>query len=238
MPDVRTALVSDGQIRTLREDGAVALRGVFDAAWIEMLRGGVEETMSSPGPFSKDYAPPGEGKFFTDHSMFLRLEPFRRFAWGVEIMRDTGGDPERRARLQERLGDAMWAGRTNAQRGIDHLEEALATYVELADEGRAARVHSRLGRVFSGIPFELIDMPRATRHFDAALEVLGRDPDSTTLGALLFSRGAAFMIANEPHQGVAACREALRIATLHSNEILEAGARALLGNNLGLLGQL
>ena len=35
------------------------------------------------------------------------------------------------------------------------------------------------------------------------------------------------MIANEPHKGVAACREVLRIATLHGNEILEAGARAL-----------
>jgi ectoine hydroxylase-related dioxygenase (phytanoyl-CoA dioxygenase family) len=80
MPDVLT-LVSDDQIRTLREDGAVALRGVFDLASIETLRGGVEDAMASPGPFSKDYAPVGEGRFFADHSMFQRFESFRRFVW-------------------------------------------------------------------------------------------------------------------------------------------------------------
>ena len=66
MSDVRTTLVSDDEIRTLSEDGAVALRGVFDAAWIETLRDGVDDTMASPGPFSKDYAPDGAGRFRRD----------------------------------------------------------------------------------------------------------------------------------------------------------------------------
>ena len=81
MSSTGDTLVSDDQIRTLREDGAVALRGVFDAPWIETLREGVDDTMATPGPFAKDYAPDGAGRFFTDHSMFLRMEPFRRFAW-------------------------------------------------------------------------------------------------------------------------------------------------------------
>ncbi len=81
MPDAGNTLVSDDQIRMLREDGAVALRGVFDAAWIDALRDGVEQAIADPGPFSKDYAPAGEGSFFTDHTMFQRLEPFRRFLW-------------------------------------------------------------------------------------------------------------------------------------------------------------
>jgi ectoine hydroxylase-related dioxygenase (phytanoyl-CoA dioxygenase family) len=79
MSEVKTKLVSDEEIRTLREDGVVALRGVFDVSWIELLRGGFEDAMASPGPFSKDYAPEGQGKFFTDHTMFQRLESFRRF---------------------------------------------------------------------------------------------------------------------------------------------------------------
>ena len=81
MTDRATRRVSDEDIRALGEDGAVALRGVFDAAWIDSLRDGVEQAIADPGPFSKDYAPAGEGSFFTDHTMFQRLEPFRRFLW-------------------------------------------------------------------------------------------------------------------------------------------------------------
>ena len=81
MSDVRSKLVSNDEIRTLREDGAVAIRGAFDPAWIGSLHDGVDETMASPGPFSKDYAPDGAGRFFTDHSMFMRQEEFRRFVW-------------------------------------------------------------------------------------------------------------------------------------------------------------
>lgn len=66
-------------IRTYREDGAAAVRGVFDREWIAVLREGVEAAIAAPGPVAKDYAAEGEGSFFTDHHMFLRFEPFRRF---------------------------------------------------------------------------------------------------------------------------------------------------------------
>jgi class 3 adenylate cyclase len=156
----------------------------------------------------------------------------------VEIMRDTGSDPERRARLQERLGDALWSSGTNAQRGVDHLEEALATYEELRDERRAARVHGRLARVFSGLPYDHVDMPRANKHYDAALKVIEREPDSPALGAVLIARAGACMITNQMNQGVADCQAALRIAKLHSIEPLTAAALGLLGMNLSCLGRL
>ena len=54
------------------------------------------------------------------------------------------------------VGDALWSGHTDSQRGIDHLEEALATYEEVRDERRAAQVHSRLARVFAGIPYDQV----------------------------------------------------------------------------------
>lgn len=155
----------------------------------------------------------------------------------VEIMRDSGAEPKRRARLEERLGDALWSKGTDGQRGIDHLEAALATYEELGDEQRAAQVHSRLGRVFSGIPFEHFDMERATTHFEAAEAVLGRDPDSVALGALLISRGAAHLLCGETDKGSEACERALRIATSSGIEALAAGALAILGFNRMLLGR-
>jgi len=150
----------------------------------------------------------------------------------VELMRDSGVEPKRRARLEERLGDALWSKGTDGQRGIDHLEAALATYEELGDEQRAAQVHSRLGRVFSGIPMEHVDMRRAVKHFDAAQKVLGRDPDSVALGALLVSRGAAYYLHGEPEKGAETCEESLRIARKHGFDALTAGALALFGCNL------
>jgi class 3 adenylate cyclase/tetratricopeptide (TPR) repeat protein len=155
----------------------------------------------------------------------------------VEIMRDMGADPGRRARLQEHLGDAMWSAVTGAQRGIDHLEEALATYEELRDEPRAARVHGRLARVFSGIPFEHVDIPRANKHFDAALKVLEREPDSLALGAVLIARAGAHLISNQLDKSVTACEAALRIAELHENEALRAGVLAMFAMSRQLMGR-
>ena len=81
MTQIRDVDLTRQDIRTYREDGAVALRGVFQPEWIEALRGGVETALQAPGEQAKDYAPDGEGSFFTDHHMFLRFEPFRRFVY-------------------------------------------------------------------------------------------------------------------------------------------------------------
>ena len=75
MSKVRAELVFDGEIRTLREDGAVAIRGVFDAAWIEMLRDGIADAMTDPGPFPKDYAPEGAGRSRRGRPNRLRSVP-------------------------------------------------------------------------------------------------------------------------------------------------------------------
>ncbi len=156
----------------------------------------------------------------------------------VEIMRDAGVDPMRRARLEERLGDALWSSATDGLRGIAHLESALATYEQQGDEQRAARVHSRLGRVFSGLPFENIDMDRAHKHFDAAQAVLERDPDSVALGALLSARSSACYMRNECAAGVAYARESLRIAEGNRVEALVAGALGMLSMNYCMVGRL
>jgi class 3 adenylate cyclase len=156
----------------------------------------------------------------------------------VEIMRDAGVDAMRRARLEERLGDALWASAEEGPRGIAHLESALATYQQLDDQQRAARVHSRLGRVFSGLPFENFDIEQANTHFDAAQAVLEQDPDSVPLGALLSARSAACYVQNEPHAGMAYGLESLRIAKKSDIEALVAGAYGMFGMNCVTAGRL
>jgi ectoine hydroxylase-related dioxygenase (phytanoyl-CoA dioxygenase family) len=66
-------------VETFETDGVVALRGAFDARWIELLRAAVDRVLAAPGQYAKDYARDRKGKFFTDHHMRLRDDGFRRF---------------------------------------------------------------------------------------------------------------------------------------------------------------
>lgn len=76
-----TSAVSDTDIRTYREDGVVCLRGVFDRSWLDDLAGGFDQVRAAPGPNAKEYAPEGQGSFFTDHHCFMRFAPFHRFLY-------------------------------------------------------------------------------------------------------------------------------------------------------------
>lgn len=77
--------LTDQQVQTWRRDGVVVLRGAIDAHWLAALRDGVEQCLADPSPAARDYAEPGSGRFFTDHHMFRRLEPFRRFLYESPI---------------------------------------------------------------------------------------------------------------------------------------------------------
>lgn len=73
------ALVTTEMAEAWRRDGVLPLRGVFSEDWLALLREGVDRAMADPSPLSKDYARDGQGRFFTDHHMHRRLEPFRKF---------------------------------------------------------------------------------------------------------------------------------------------------------------
>jgi ectoine hydroxylase-related dioxygenase (phytanoyl-CoA dioxygenase family) len=68
------------EIAAYQDEGAVCLRGAFDAAWIDLLRSAVENAMNSPGPLAEDYTPQGRpGRFFGDLDLWKRHDRFRRF---------------------------------------------------------------------------------------------------------------------------------------------------------------
>ncbi len=65
-------------LRTAFErDGVVVLRQAFDESWLAFLREAVEGVMAYPGPHAAEYA--GEGRFFGDVELALRLPRFMRF---------------------------------------------------------------------------------------------------------------------------------------------------------------
>jgi ectoine hydroxylase-related dioxygenase (phytanoyl-CoA dioxygenase family) len=93
--------VTESDIARFQEDGAVCLRNVVSAEWLEFLRGASRELRASPGPMAEEMlrAGPAAGEeeqeqeqeqeeeeegsaspYFTDLEMAQRLPPFARFA--------------------------------------------------------------------------------------------------------------------------------------------------------------
>jgi ectoine hydroxylase-related dioxygenase (phytanoyl-CoA dioxygenase family) len=74
--------ISDSDIEAFQRDGAVCLRGLFNAEWIETVRRGIEKTIADPSDMHRVAKVPGEsGHFFKDYHMSRRLPEFRDFVF-------------------------------------------------------------------------------------------------------------------------------------------------------------
>ena len=74
--------VTEDDLAAYRRDGAVALRRVFDADWIELLRRGVTRNLAEPGPYLRRYTTEDEpGLFVGDYCNWQRIEEYRTFAF-------------------------------------------------------------------------------------------------------------------------------------------------------------
>jgi ectoine hydroxylase-related dioxygenase (phytanoyl-CoA dioxygenase family) len=62
-------------------DGIVCLKGIFPPDWFDFLAHAIENAMRSPGKYAKEYSRSGQGRFFGDLEMALRIPEFRRFAF-------------------------------------------------------------------------------------------------------------------------------------------------------------
>lgn len=83
-------LVDPGSIESFRQDGAVALRGLF-GDWVERLRAGLERNMAEPNPNARLYpAKNGTGRFFSDYCSWPRIPEFREFLFGSPVAEAAG----------------------------------------------------------------------------------------------------------------------------------------------------
>ena len=74
--------VTEDDLAAYARDGAVALRRVFDADWIDLLARGVERNLAEPGPYVRRYTAEDEpGLFIGDYCNWQRIEEYRRFAF-------------------------------------------------------------------------------------------------------------------------------------------------------------
>ena len=74
------ALVSDDTVAAFRRDGAVVLRQVFSADWLDRLAQGIARNLADPGPMAIHYTDEGQpGRFFGDYCNWKRIMQYRYF---------------------------------------------------------------------------------------------------------------------------------------------------------------
>ena len=72
--------VGRAEVEAFRQDGAVCLRQVFAAEWIEGVRAAVDKDKAAPGPMARHNTPAGApGEFFVDFQLWQRWPECRRF---------------------------------------------------------------------------------------------------------------------------------------------------------------
>lgn len=74
-----TRAITPEEIETYQRDGIVCLRGLFNADWVALLRGCIEEDRRTPSPMAKNINAEGAtGDFFSDTFLWHHIDGFRR----------------------------------------------------------------------------------------------------------------------------------------------------------------
>lgn len=153
--------------------------------------------------------------------------------WAALELLDEQAAPRQRARVLERIGDVAFVSGLGRAAAVTALEDAQALHAEAGRTRDQARIHSKLGRVFVTLPFEM-DTARAGTHFSTALELAGDHPQLRAYA--LVGRASTGLWRGEWADGEAAASEALALAEQLDDRILHANAAAFLGLHRALLG--
>ena len=88
-----TVRLSEAQIRTYQEDGAIVLRDVILDDWLDRIADAIDRDIAAPGPFVHGYVPEdGRGKFHGNLRIWENDATFREFCLNSSL-------PELAARL-------------------------------------------------------------------------------------------------------------------------------------------
>ena len=104
--------LSPDQIETFRRDGVLHIPGLFDAAWVERLRGACERMIAAPSEVGADLTPEGKsGRFFGDYFVW-RQDPVALLgqASGVVIYSRNIRLIYKRRRREARAAESMLGG--------------------------------------------------------------------------------------------------------------------------------
>ena len=71
--------ITDDDVRTFQENGAVRLRRVFGAEWVGRMREAVDDRIARPGPMRRDFS--RDKKFFDETFIWVDDARFRQFVF-------------------------------------------------------------------------------------------------------------------------------------------------------------
>ncbi len=145
-------------------------------------------------------------------------------------------EPQRLARILERLGDAYSITEFDHPRGIECIERAARIYESVEMAVAAARLHARLGLMLSRRS-PAMNIPRAMAQYRQAESVLRTLPDSQSQILLYTGLAQASMHAQRTQEGLDASQRAMEIATRLGEESLWIRAAAQQADHLFHSGQ-
>lgn len=70
-------LVTQADIDAYQRDGAVCIRGLLDAGWVERMRAAIDRVEHNPGPFRERYSPQDPGMFLSEKFLWTFDPDFR-----------------------------------------------------------------------------------------------------------------------------------------------------------------
>jgi class 3 adenylate cyclase len=157
--------------------------------------------------------------------------------WQTALELWGDGEAPQRAALLERVGEAHYMSGSDFAAGLAALEQALAIRIELGDEQRQARVHSRIGRTLGGFPASHSEIPRALGHLERAVEILERGDNETALAVAILALASAQHMGGRLQESIRTSERVLEIADRLDNEALRAGANMIWASAAGPLGR-
>jgi class 3 adenylate cyclase len=157
--------------------------------------------------------------------------------WHAALELWGDGEAREHAALLERVGEAHYLSGIDVDVGLAALEQALAIQIELGDEQRQARVHSRIGRALGGFPATHADIPRSLGHLERAIEILERGDHETALAVALMAMASAQHMGGRLEESLRTSERVLEMADRLGNQGLHAGGNMIWASAGGPLGR-
>ncbi len=164
-------------------------------------------------------------------------EALKHWETALELMEERGDPDIEHAELLERLGDLAYSSGVDYERGYDFLERALAIYERVDARGKAAGIHSRLGRNMVSWAGRM-DVNRALPHLEAARDALEEEaPDSQPLAYTYIGLALAYNNALQPGKALDYSRRARAIGERLGSDAVVANAQIFEGFVMASMGQ-
>jgi tetratricopeptide (TPR) repeat protein len=157
---------------------------------------------------------------------FAYEDAARHWELAVDLMSDRDFDPERKARLLQKLGALHYLTNSQDSKGVQFLKQALQIYEGLGQQDRVAQVHSQLGSLLS-FRSAITDIPVATMHYLEAEKILKQGTDQISLAWVYVGLAMVALHLNRTEEGLAWSRRAMEIASYLEHEGLRTGAATL-----------